>query len=184
MPTSTPPPWPRGFRLTTPTITRNANPQRQPASRVCSKGRTFWSTGRCHCAGATGGDQPSFGRSATGHGAQPMRSPSPSPSKKARRTQRVMPWYQPVTAGSTKCARAIVMTGIPGVVRLVATCWGISDSLPNLRSRSRCCQVRAACPHRTRGRQRRDSEADFSACHGSRAPRTCPVFRGGARAFL
>jgi len=40
-----------------------------------------------------------------------LRSFGPSPSKNARRTQRVMQWYQRVTAGSTNCARAMVIGG-------------------------------------------------------------------------
>src|ERR1700722_1935142 len=36
----------------------------------------------------------------------------PSPSSLARRTQRVMQWYQRETRGSTRCTRAIVMTAV------------------------------------------------------------------------
>ena len=43
-----------------------------------------------------------------------LRSLAPSPSKNARRTQRVMQWYQRETDGSTRCARAIVMVILPG----------------------------------------------------------------------
>jgi len=42
-----------------------------------------------------------------------LRSFGLSPSKNARWTQRVMQWYQRVTAGSTKCARAMVIGGSP-----------------------------------------------------------------------
>src|SRR5208337_1961412 len=48
---------------------------------------------------------------------QLFRSCIPSPSRKARRTQRVTQWYQRVTAGSTRWARAIVMGGSPGMIR-------------------------------------------------------------------
>jgi len=46
-----------------------------------------------------------------------FRSLKPSPSKKARRTQRVTQWYQRVTAGSTRCTRAIVIAGSPGAIQ-------------------------------------------------------------------
>ncbi len=77
-----------------------------------------------------------------------LRSPSPAPSKKARRTQRVMQWCQRVTAGSTKCG----CNHNDWRPRSGATCSdlpGLFDGLRNSRSRSRCCQVCAACPHRS-----------------------------------
>src|SRR5208282_2120875 len=48
---------------------------------------------------------------------QLLRSYIPSPSRKARRTQRVTQEYQRVTVGSTRWARAIVMAGSPGMIR-------------------------------------------------------------------
>ncbi len=42
-----------------------------------------------------------------------LRSFSPSPSKNARRTQRVTQWYQRVTEGSIRCARAMVTVRTP-----------------------------------------------------------------------
>jgi hypothetical protein len=48
-----------------------------------------------------------------------FRSRIPSPRRKARRIQRVTQWYQRVTAGSTGCARAIVMAGSPGMIRTI-----------------------------------------------------------------
>ena len=48
-----------------------------------------------------------------------LRSVAPSPSRNARRTHRVMQWYHRDTAGSTRCARAIVIGGSPGLIPII-----------------------------------------------------------------
>ena len=50
---------------------------------------------------------------AIGDRSKPCGRCSPSPSRNVRRTQRVMQWYQRVTEGSIRCARAMVTVRPP-----------------------------------------------------------------------